>query len=185
MNKYVSRGLWFALFVGGLTLGGTAAANAATTSGADGTVSGTQVAPSVDAPVSLGGNAIGVLGDAVSTVTGSAGAAPGPGGCSGARRRVPEHLGRGRHALRHAGGAGRRSTGDGRRQRRGRRRRRGLDERPRGCSGSGPGAGGSRSGPGGSRSEHLGGGRHRLRHPGRPDRDGPSDGVRQRHRRPG
>lgn len=58
MNKYVSRGLWFALFVGGLTLGGTAAANAATTSGADGTVSGTQVAPSVDAPVSLGGNGI-------------------------------------------------------------------------------------------------------------------------------
>ena len=75
MNKYVSRGLWFALFVGGLTLGGTAAANAATTSGADGTVSGTQVAPSVDTPVSLGGNAIAVLGDAVSTATGSTPAA--------------------------------------------------------------------------------------------------------------
>lgn len=78
MNKYVSRGLWFALFVGGLTLGGTAAANAATTSGADGIVSGTQVAPAVDAPVSLGGNAIAVLGDAVSTATGSTPAAPAP-----------------------------------------------------------------------------------------------------------
>ena len=69
MNKYVSRGLWFTLFVGGLTLGGACAANAATTSGADGTVSGTQVAPSVSAPVSASGNALGVLGDAVSSVT--------------------------------------------------------------------------------------------------------------------
>ncbi|MFJ3383854.1 hypothetical protein ACIPNL_06780, partial [Curtobacterium sp. NPDC090221] len=78
MNKYVSRGLWFALFVGGLTLGGAAAANAATTSGADGAVSGTQVAPSVDAPVSVAGNALGLLGDAVSSVvpTPAAPAAP-------------------------------------------------------------------------------------------------------------
>ncbi|MEK0170501.1 hypothetical protein WMN62_03365, partial [Curtobacterium citreum] len=78
MNKYVSRGLWFALFVGGLTLGGTAAANAATTSGADGAVSGTQVVPSVDAPVSLTGNALGVLGDAVSSVTSPAAAPAAP-----------------------------------------------------------------------------------------------------------
>ena len=53
MHKNISRGLWFALFVGGLTFGGCAAANAATTTGADGAVSGTQVAPSVDAPVSV------------------------------------------------------------------------------------------------------------------------------------
>ncbi len=121
MNKYVSRGLWFALFVGGLTLGGAAAANAATTSGADGAVSGTQVAPSVDAPVSVTGNALGVLGDAVSTATGSgATSAPAPAPAP-APRPGARHVGGGRHRFGHAGRTGRQRPGDGLRER-GRRR---------------------------------------------------------------
>ncbi|PYY33145.1 chaplin family protein, partial [Curtobacterium sp. MCPF17_046] len=47
----------------------------ATTTGEDGTVSGTQVAPTVDAPVSVARNAFGIVGDAVST---TAPAAPAP-----------------------------------------------------------------------------------------------------------
>lgn len=77
MNKNVTRGLFFALCVGGLTLGGAVAANAATTTGADGIASGTQIAPNVDAPVSVTRNAFGIVGDAVSAVTSPA-AAPAP-----------------------------------------------------------------------------------------------------------
>lgn len=69
MNKNVTRGLFFALCVGGLTLGGAVAANAATTTGADGIASGTQIAPNVDAPVFVTRNAFGIVGDAVSTAT--------------------------------------------------------------------------------------------------------------------
>jgi hypothetical protein len=67
MNKYISRGLWGVLFVAGLSLLGVGAANAAETSGDDGTASGTQGVAAVAAPVSLGGNAISVVGDSSSS----------------------------------------------------------------------------------------------------------------------
>ena len=74
MNTYISRGLWFTLCVGGLWLAGTAAANAAETSGGDGVASGDQAVVGVTVPVSLAGNGVSVLGDASST--GSTAAAP-------------------------------------------------------------------------------------------------------------
>ncbi|MFF1876710.1 hypothetical protein [Leifsonia sp. NPDC058230] len=67
MNKYVSRGLWFTLFLGGLSLAGVGVANAAETSGADGTASGEQAVVDLTAPVTLGGNGISVLGDSSSS----------------------------------------------------------------------------------------------------------------------
>lgn len=68
MNTYISRGLWFTLCVGGLWLAGTAAANAAeTTGGGDGVASGDQAAVGVTVPVSLAGNGISVIGDASSS----------------------------------------------------------------------------------------------------------------------
>ena len=67
MNKYVSRGLWFTLFLGGLSLAGVGVANAAETSGDDGLASGSQAAVNVTAPVNLGGNGISVLGDSSSS----------------------------------------------------------------------------------------------------------------------
>ena len=75
MNKYVSRGLWLALFVGGLSVGGACAANAAETDGTDAIASGTQSGLSISVPVTLVGDAISVLGDAV---TDAAAPAPAP-----------------------------------------------------------------------------------------------------------
>ena len=74
MNKYVSRGMWFTLCVGGLWLAGTAAANAAEAPSSDGVASGDQAVVGVTVPVSLSGNGISVLGD--STSSGSTAAAP-------------------------------------------------------------------------------------------------------------
>ena len=74
MNKYVSRGMWFTLCVGGLWLAGTAAANAADNTGADGVATGDQAVVGVTIPVSLAGNGISVLGD--SSSTGSTAEAP-------------------------------------------------------------------------------------------------------------
>jgi hypothetical protein len=57
MNKYVSRGLTGALFVGGIWALGTTAAHAApATTGDDGLLSGTQIGAVVDVPVSALGN---------------------------------------------------------------------------------------------------------------------------------
>ena len=56
MNKYVSRGMWFTLCVGGLWLAGTAAANAADNTGTDGVATGDQAVVGVSIPVSLSGN---------------------------------------------------------------------------------------------------------------------------------
>jgi hypothetical protein len=66
MNKIVSRALYCALFVGGLTLLGATAANAADTGGADGVASGSQVVSGIVAPVTAGGNAISLVGDSTS-----------------------------------------------------------------------------------------------------------------------
>lgn len=81
MNKYVSRGLWFTLCVGGLWLAGTAAANAAeapSTTGSGGVASGTQAVVDATVPVNLTGNGIALLGDASSTGAASSAAAPAP-----------------------------------------------------------------------------------------------------------
>ncbi|MBN9181470.1 MAG: DUF320 domain-containing protein, partial [Microbacterium sp.] len=62
MNTFARNALWGTLIAGGITLLGTAAANAAETSGADGVGSGSQAPISVSVPITLGGNAVSVLG---------------------------------------------------------------------------------------------------------------------------
>jgi LPXTG-motif cell wall-anchored protein len=76
MKKIITRGLYFGLFVGGLTFLGATAANAAdqSTSGDDGLLSGTQIGAVVDLPADLTGNAISLIGDA--TTSDSSVAAP-------------------------------------------------------------------------------------------------------------
>jgi hypothetical protein len=70
MKKALLRGLYFTLFVGGLSCLGVAAANAAdTTSGEDGLLSGTQAVVGVEVPVDLSGNSISIIGDATSAVS--------------------------------------------------------------------------------------------------------------------
>ena len=79
MNKYVSRGMWFTLCVGGLWLAGTAAANAAENPGGDGVATGDQAVVGVSIPVSLAGSGISVIGDSSSSgSTTTAPAAPAP-----------------------------------------------------------------------------------------------------------
>jgi hypothetical protein len=77
MNTHVSRALYGALFVGGLSLLGATAANAADTSGEDGILSGTQIVAGVTAPITASGNAISILGDSSSSSATPA-AAPAP-----------------------------------------------------------------------------------------------------------
>src|SRR5690554_1999240 len=67
MNKAISRALWGAFFVGGLTVLGAGAAHAADTAGEDGTASGNQAGILADLPVNIGGNAISILGDSESS----------------------------------------------------------------------------------------------------------------------
>src|SRR5690554_6542182 len=67
MRKSVSRALWGAFFVGGLTVLGAGAAHAADTSGEDGTASGNQVGILGELSVTIGGNAISILGDSESS----------------------------------------------------------------------------------------------------------------------
>ncbi|MGR0320849.1 chaplin family protein, partial [Agromyces sp. ZXT2-3] len=67
MKKYVSRALYATLFTGGLMLLGAGVAHAADTTGEDGVLSGTQLGISIDLPVTIGGNALSVVGDSEST----------------------------------------------------------------------------------------------------------------------
>src|SRR5690554_2592862 len=67
MNKAISRALWGAFFVGGLTVLGAGAAHAADTSGEDGTASGDQAGILADLPVNISGNAVSILGDSESS----------------------------------------------------------------------------------------------------------------------
>ncbi|MET2011199.1 hypothetical protein ABXJ56_06580, partial [Microbacterium chocolatum] len=70
MNTMLTRALWGTLLAGGITLAGGAAANAVDllgdTTGEDGLLSGTQAVLNVDLPVTIGGNALSVIGDASS-----------------------------------------------------------------------------------------------------------------------
>ncbi|MEV7763791.1 chaplin family protein, partial [Microbacterium sp. NPDC089180] len=63
MRKFYSRALLGALVGGGLAVLGCGIANAAETSGADGLLAGDQAAISVDLPVTVGGNAVSLIGD--------------------------------------------------------------------------------------------------------------------------
>ena len=78
MNRLVSRGLWFTVILGGLSLAGIGAANAAgtTTSGDGGTVSGDTLGIDLNAPISLVGNSIGGLGSAADGGSAAAPASP-------------------------------------------------------------------------------------------------------------
>ncbi|MEV8274437.1 hypothetical protein AB0O93_14260, partial [Microbacterium sp. NPDC077184] len=70
MNTMLTRALWGTLLAGGITLAGGAAANAVDllgdTTGEDGLLSGTQAVLNVDLPVTIGGNALSIIGDATS-----------------------------------------------------------------------------------------------------------------------
>ena len=74
MRTFIKRALLGALIGGGIALAGAGMAQAAETDGEDGLLSGSQILASVEVPITVGGNAISVLGD--SSSTDSAAAAP-------------------------------------------------------------------------------------------------------------
>ncbi|MCU1544133.1 MAG: hypothetical protein JWM50_1998 [Microbacteriaceae bacterium] len=78
MNSFVRKGLYCALFVGGLSLLGIGAANAAETSGDGGLASGTQAVAVLNAPVTVEGNAISVIGDSSTNSTPPTATTPDP-----------------------------------------------------------------------------------------------------------
>ncbi|MGM1028660.1 MAG: chaplin family protein, partial [Actinomycetota bacterium] len=67
MNKLAKRALWTAALTGGLWAAGAGVASAAGTDGSEGLGSGNEAVVSISAPVTLGGNALGILGDAETT----------------------------------------------------------------------------------------------------------------------
>lgn len=76
MKTIVSRALWGTLIAGGITLLGATVAQAAETTGEDGLLSGTQALVSLQAPVTVAGNALSVIGDSESTDAATAAPAP-------------------------------------------------------------------------------------------------------------
>ncbi|MDZ8275378.1 hypothetical protein R2Q81_05350 [Microbacterium aquimaris] len=78
MHTIVKRALWGALIGGGISLLGAGVAQAAETSGEDGLLSGTQALVDVDAPITVSGNAISVLGDSHSEGADTQAPAPAP-----------------------------------------------------------------------------------------------------------
>jgi hypothetical protein len=84
MKIFLSRALWGVLIAGGITIFGAAAANAAETNGDDGLLSGTQAIIDVNLPVTVGGNAVSVIGDSTTSAPAPAPAsAPAPAPASG------------------------------------------------------------------------------------------------------
>ncbi|MET0859462.1 MAG: chaplin family protein, partial [Microbacterium sp.] len=69
MKTFLKRALWGTLIAGGVTLLGATAANAADTTGEDGLLSGNQALISLDAPVSIVGNAVSLIGDSTAVST--------------------------------------------------------------------------------------------------------------------
>jgi len=67
MHDFTKRALLTAALAGGLWAAGTGVASATGTDGSDGIGSGTEAAISLSAPITIGGNAIGLLGDAETT----------------------------------------------------------------------------------------------------------------------
>ncbi|GAA1949729.1 LPXTG cell wall anchor domain-containing protein [Microbacterium aquimaris] len=78
MHTIVKRALWGAVIGGGISLLGAGVAQAADTSGEDGLLSGTQAIVDVDAPITVSGNAISVLGDSHSEGADTQAPAPAP-----------------------------------------------------------------------------------------------------------
>ena len=78
MRKIYSRAILGALIGGGLAVVGAGMANAAETSGTDGLLSGDQAIISVDLPITLGGNAVSVIGDSQSSDASTSAPAPQP-----------------------------------------------------------------------------------------------------------
>ena len=78
MHTIIKRALWGALIGGGISLAGAGVAQAADTSGEDGLLSGTQAVIDVEAPVTVAGNAISVLGDSHSDDADTQASAPAP-----------------------------------------------------------------------------------------------------------
>ncbi|WP_100812529.1 hypothetical protein [Microbacterium sp. BR1] len=78
MRRTIKRALLGALIGGGLAFAGATVAQAAETSGDDGTASGTQALVNVTLPVTLGGNGVSVLGDSSSTGATTPAPAPAP-----------------------------------------------------------------------------------------------------------
>jgi len=67
MHTFFKRALLGAVLGGGLAVAGAAVANAAETDGADGLLSGTQAVIEAVVPVTIGGNAVSVIGDSTSS----------------------------------------------------------------------------------------------------------------------
>jgi len=67
MHTFFKRALLGAVLGGGLAVAGAAVANAAETDGADGLLSGTQAVIEAVVPVTVGGNAVSVIGDSTSS----------------------------------------------------------------------------------------------------------------------
>ena len=67
MKRFVARALYATLFTGGLMLLGAGVANASETGGDDGILSGTQLGISIEAPITIGGNALSIIGDSSSS----------------------------------------------------------------------------------------------------------------------
>lgn len=67
MRTFIKRALLGVLIGGGIALAGAGMAQAAETDGEDGLLSGSQILPSVEVPITVGGNAISVLGDSSSS----------------------------------------------------------------------------------------------------------------------
>ncbi|QPE04593.1 hypothetical protein IT882_15985 [Microbacterium schleiferi] len=63
MRTFIKRALLGVVVGGGIALAGAGMAQAAETDGDDGLLSGTQILPSIEVPITVGGNAISVLGD--------------------------------------------------------------------------------------------------------------------------
>ena len=80
MRKIHSRVLMGALVGSGLAVLGCGVANAVDTSGADSLLGGNQGIVSVDAPVTIGGNAVSVLGDSHTSDATTTAASSGSGG---------------------------------------------------------------------------------------------------------
>ncbi|WP_448811428.1 hypothetical protein [Agromyces bauzanensis] len=67
MKRLMLRALYATLITGGLTLLGAGVAHASETGGDDGILSGSQIGISIEAPITLSGNAISLIGDSWSS----------------------------------------------------------------------------------------------------------------------
>ncbi|GAA1977016.1 hypothetical protein [Microbacterium pumilum] len=98
MHTFITRALLGTLLAGGITLLGATVANAAETTVDDGLVSGTQALIDIQAPVTIAGNAISVIGDSSSTAPAPA-PAPAPASAPAATTSGNHGIGSGTQAI--------------------------------------------------------------------------------------